>query len=57
MQGTGLGLSIVKAIVDAHNGQVGVDSAEGSGSTFRFTLPLAVAGREPVAARPVPPLG
>jgi signal transduction histidine kinase len=39
IQGTGLGLSIVKAIVDAHGGQVGVESAEGEGAIFRVTLP------------------
>ena len=39
--GTGLGLSIVKHIVEAHGGQVGVESVEGKGSTFRFTLPTA----------------
>ncbi|HEY9720549.1 MAG TPA: ATP-binding protein, partial [Oscillatoriaceae cyanobacterium] len=38
--GTGLGLSIVKALVQAHGGQVGVDSAKDAGSTFWFTLPL-----------------
>ena len=37
--GTGLGLSIVKAIVEAHGGQVAVESQEGQGSTFSFSLP------------------
>jgi signal transduction histidine kinase len=35
---TGLGLSIARAIVDAHGGRIWVDTAEGSGSTFYFTL-------------------
>ncbi|MDD5668495.1 MAG: ATP-binding protein, partial [Candidatus Omnitrophica bacterium] len=40
--GTGLGLSIVKHIVSAHGGQVWVKSELGRGSTFSFTIPLAV---------------
>ena len=39
--GTGLGLSIVKHLVQAQNGEVWVESREGEGSTFSFTLPTA----------------
>jgi two-component system phosphate regulon sensor histidine kinase PhoR len=37
--GTGLGLAIVKMFVEAHGGKVTVETKEGFGSTFRFTLP------------------
>jgi len=37
--GTGLGLAIVKSFIEAHDGTVTVESKEGCGSTFRFSLP------------------
>jgi two-component system phosphate regulon sensor histidine kinase PhoR len=37
--GTGLGLSIVKHIVQAHGGEVRVESQPGKGAAFYFTLP------------------
>jgi two-component system phosphate regulon sensor histidine kinase PhoR len=39
--GTGLGLAVVKHVVEAHGGAVSVESLEGHGSTFRFSLPVA----------------
>ena len=38
--GLGLGLYICQTIIDRHAGQVGVESAAGTGSTFWFTVPL-----------------
>ena len=58
--GTGLGLAICKRLVTMMGGQIGVDSAEGIGSIFWFTLPLeeALEGESetpPAAATPAMP--
>jgi two-component system, OmpR family, sensor histidine kinase SenX3 len=44
--GTGLGLAIVRHVAHSHGGDVTVESREGDGSTFRFSLPPA----EPIPA-------
>jgi len=46
--GVGLGLSIVKSIVEAHNGQVGVENRQRGGARFWFSLPT-VGGPAPKA--------
>ncbi|HEY4255951.1 MAG TPA: sensor histidine kinase [Candidatus Udaeobacter sp.] len=38
--GLGLGLAIIKSFVEAHGGRVNVESRQGMGSKFRFTLPM-----------------
>lgn len=40
IQGTGLGLSICETIIQNLGGQIGVESKEGAGSTFWFTIPF-----------------
>ncbi|MDB5862883.1 MAG: putative Histidine kinase, contains domain [Betaproteobacteria bacterium] len=42
--GTGLGTKIIKDVVDAHRGQIGVESTEGIGTTFTVLLPVQQSG-------------
>ncbi len=45
-KGVGLGLAVVYGIVQAHGGDIEVESTPGSGTLFRVTLPVRGAGAD-----------
>lgn len=51
--GTGLGLTICKKLIEAMGSSIGINSREGEGSTFFFTLPMEVASDESNINKPV----
>ncbi|MCP4699380.1 MAG: PAS domain S-box protein [Gammaproteobacteria bacterium] len=53
--GTGIGLSLTRRLVELHNGEIGVESELGAGSTFWFTLPIKKLSSAESAQKPKKP--
>ena len=52
--GSGLGLFIAKGVVQAHGGEIGIDSEPGQGATFWFRVPVVAPAASPASGRPGP---
>ncbi len=48
--GTGLGLAIARGLIELHGGEISIESCIGSGTTVRFTLPIARESNSPMEA-------